>query len=107
MPEKLITLSKIDKASRIAPSAFWAIIWRASSSATIPSFSEIVFKNFLVSKTVIRLKSKIWHRDRIVGIILCFSVVANINIAWAGGSSKVFKKALKAAWDNIWTSSII
>ena len=31
-----------------------------------------------------------------VGIILCFSVVANIKMACAGGSSKVFKKALKA-----------
>ena len=27
---------------------------------------------------------------------LCFSVVANMNIAYLGGSSSVFKKALKA-----------
>jgi len=35
--------------------------------------------------------------DKIVGIILCFSVVASIKMACAGGSSKVFKKALNAA----------
>jgi hypothetical protein len=43
---------------------------------------------------VILLKSKIWHRDNIVGIILCFSV-AKINMACFGGSSNVFRKALK------------
>ena len=32
-----------------------------------------------------------------VGIILCFSVVAKIKIAWLGGSSNVLRKALKAA----------
>ena len=31
-----------------------------------------------------------------VGIIFCFSVVAKINLACLGGSSNVFKKALKA-----------
>jgi hypothetical protein len=31
-----------------------------------------------------------------VGIILCFSVVAKMKIAYDGGSSKVFKKALNA-----------
>ena len=35
------------------------------------------------------------------------SVVANINITWAGGSSNVFNKALKAEVDNIWTSSMM
>ena len=40
-------------------------------------------------------------------MILCFSVVANIKMACFGGSSRVFKKALKAADDNICTSSII
>ena len=42
-----------------------------------------------------------------VGIIFCFSVVANINMACCGGSSRVFKKALKAAELSICTSSII
>jgi hypothetical protein len=49
-----------------------------------------------MSLTVIREKSKIWHLDKIVGIILCFSVVAKIKIACFGGYSKVFKNALNA-----------
>ena len=106
-PEKLTTLSKIDKASRIAPSAFWAIMCRASSSALIPWFSAIYFKYSAASLTVILLKSNIWHLESIVGIILCFSVVASIKIACLGGSSNVLRKALKADWDNICTSSII
>ena len=40
-------------------------------------------------------------------MILCFSVVARIKIAWLGGSSNVFRKALKAADESICTSSII
>ena len=41
-----------------------------------------------------------------VGRILCFSVVARMNTACLGGSSKVFRKALKASLDNMWTSSM-
>src|SRR4030042_6736761 len=42
-----------------------------------------------------------------VGMILCFSVVARINTACAGGSSSVLRNALKACWDNMCTSSMI
>ena len=35
-----------------------------------------------------------------VGMILCFSVVARINLAYGGGSSRVLRKALKACCDN-------
>ena len=60
-----------------------------------------------MSGMLMRLKSKVWQRERIVGRILCFSVVASMNIACAGGSSSVFRKALKAAVESIWTSSIM
>ncbi len=83
------------------------MIWSASSSASIPCSLAMYFRYSLASLTVILLKSKIWQRDKMVGMILCFSVVAKIKIQCFGGSSKVFKKALKAAWDNMWTSSII
>src|SRR5436190_8517925 len=53
-----------------------------------------------------RLKLKTWQRERIVGMILCFSVVAKINLACFGGSSRVFRKALKAALLSMCTSSI-
>ena len=42
-----------------------------------------------------------------VGRILCFSVVANMKIACAGGSSRVFKNALNACEDSMCTSSMI
>ena len=52
-----------------------------------------------------RWKSKIWQRDKIVGRILCFSVVAKMNTACAGGSSSVFRSALNALAESMWTSS--
>ena len=54
-----------------------------------------------------RLKSYVWQRERIVGSILCFSVVASMKIACAGGSSRVLRKALNAADESICTSSMI
>jgi len=36
---------------------------------------------------------------------LRISVVAKMNLAWGGGSSSVFSRALKACVDSIWTSS--
>ena len=42
-----------------------------------------------------------------VGKILCFSVVAKIKMAYGGGSSNVFRNALKALALNICTSSTI
>ena len=42
-----------------------------------------------------------------VGIILCFSVVARMKITYDGGSSKVFRNALNAACESICTSSMI
>ena len=42
-----------------------------------------------------------------VGMILCFSVVARMKITYDGGSSKVLRKALKAAVESMCTSSMI
>jgi hypothetical protein len=36
-----------------------------------------------------------------VGRILCFSVVARMKMAYEGGSSKVFRKALKPAVESM------
>ena len=47
------------------------------------------------------------YLDKIVVGIFLTSVVAKINLTWGGGSSKVFNSPLKAAVDNIWTSSMI
>ena len=107
LSEKLTSLSKIDKESLKAPSDFSAIKNNASSSTFMFSLLATYLKFFTISSLLTLLKSKIWHRDKIVGIILCFSVVAKINLACGGGSSKVFKKALNADLDNICTSSIM
>ena len=61
-----------------------------------PSLSAITLRLRTISIMLMRLKSYIWQRDRIVGMTLCFSVVARMNMAYAGGSSRVFRKALKA-----------
>jgi hypothetical protein len=52
-------------------------------------------------------KSYCWQRDRIVSGILWYSVVAKMNFTRGGGSSSVFRSALKAPVDNMWTSSMI
>ena len=54
-----------------------------------------------------RLKLCLWQRDRIVAGTFCSSVVARINIRCAGGSSKIFSRALKAAMESICTSSMM
>ena len=52
-------------------------------------------------------KSKRWQRDKIVTGIFCTSVVAKMNLTWAGGSSSVFRRALKACLVSMWTSSMM
>ena len=55
----------------------------------------------------IRLKSNLWHLESMVAGILCTSVVANMKAACGGGSSSVFKSALKAAVESMCTSSMM
>ena len=42
-----------------------------------------------------------------IGSTFSGSVVANMNFAWSGGSSRVFKRALKASLVSMWTSSMM
>src|SRR5437868_981306 len=93
--------------SRMQPSLFWAINCRADASDRMDSFVQISCRKVTVSRVVMRLKSNIWQRDKMVGRILCFSVVAKMKIAWGGGSSSVFRKALKAEELSMCTSSMI
>ena len=101
------TWSKIDSASRMAPSALRAITLRAALSTVMFSCDATYPRWSTMSCMVIREKSYIWQRDRIVGIILCFSVVASMKITYDGGSSSVLRNALKAAGESICTSSTI
>ena len=95
------------RASRNAPSAS-----RERSSA--PSCFKSMFScpatyssRRAMSAGWMRLKANRWHRERMVAGTLCSSVVARMKIRWAGGSSRIFSRALKAAVDSMWTSSMM
>ena len=104
---KTMAWSNIESPSRADPSAARATIFNASSSASIFSAVKTLWKSLTKVSILIRCKSKRWQRDKIVTGTLRISVVAKINITWAGGSSRVFNKALNALLESIWTSSII
>ena len=53
-----------------------------------------------------RRKSNRWQRLRIVGSTRWGSVVASTNTTRGGGSSRVLSRALKAAVESMWHSSI-
>ena len=99
--------SKTESASLIAPSADLLISVKTSSSQDFPSSSVTLFKFSFISSMEILLKLYFWDLERIVVGIFCISVVASIKIKCLGGSSKIFKSALKAPLESIWTSSIM
>ena len=107
MPQNATHWSNRVRASRIAPSAFCAITWRESLSIFIPSAFAIFCRLPTIPSTEMRLKSYVWQRLRIVGSILCFSVVARMKMACAGGSSRVLRNALNAAEESMCTSSMM
>ena len=88
------------------PVACLAIRARASRSTLISSWEAIFSRRSAMVDRGIRRKSNLWHRERMVAGSFCGSVVARIKIACGGGSSRVLSKALKAAFESIWTSSI-
>ena len=59
------------------------------------------------SRAGIRRKSYCWQRERMVSGILWYSVVAKMNFTRGGGSSSVFRSALNAPVESMWTSSMI
>jgi len=65
------------------------------------SLSNIFAKCLTSPSTVTSLKSNLTHLDKIVCGSLWTSVVAKIKITYAGGSSKVFNRALKALSESI------
>ncbi len=61
----------------------------------------------MIVSRLINWKWNCWHLLLIVAGTFCVSVVAKINITYAGGSSIVLSNALKALVESICTSSII
>ena len=77
----------------------------ASSSASTFSAAQTLARCACSTGASTRRRSNRWQRDRIVTGTLRISVVANTNLAWGGGSSSVFRKALNAFSESMWTSS--
>jgi hypothetical protein len=99
--------SSIDWASRTEPSAARAISIRPSASTRAPSFSQIISRFLMIISGSTRLRSNRWVRDRMVTGTLRISVVAKMNLACGGGSSSVFRSALKAPVESMCTSSMM
>ena len=94
-------LSSKDNESLTEPSEIFTISLSASSEILPFSKSQIFFIYINNSSDLTLDKSNLWHLDRIVTGIFFSSVVAKINFKYSGGSSKVFKRALKACLLNI------
>ena len=94
-------LSRIDKASLIAPSESSAIRFKASSEYSILHSLQTFSKFLVMSGSEIFLKSNLWHLERIVAGNFCGSVVASINLTCFGGSSSVLSRALNAPGESI------
>ena len=72
-----------------------------------PSEVAILRRRAIWSSGSMRRRSNRWQRDRTVTGTLRISVVAKMNFTWAGGSSSVFNKALKAEVESMCTSSMM
>ena len=92
-----ITWSSSDWASRMPPSLASAMRSSAADSAVLPSCSTIHFRWRSMRGTGKRRTSNRWQRDSTVMGSFWGAVVAKIKTTCGGGSSSVFKNALKAA----------
>ena len=100
-----IAWSSSESASRTDPSAARTMAPSASSSTVTPSAAQTFARWACRVRASTRRRSNRWQRDRIVTGTLRISVVANTNFACGGGSSSVFRKALNAFSESMWTSS--
>ena len=79
----------------------------ASSAISICSLAVICFIRAISGPGSMRRRSKRWQRDSTVTGTLRTSVVAKMNFTCSGGSSSVFSRPLKAAFDSMCTSSMM
>ena len=93
--------------SRMLPSAARAIRLSAVSVTLMPSLPVIWLRRALMSANDMRLNGRCWQRLMTVRGIFRGSVVASTKTTCGGGSSRVFKRALKAEAESMWTSSMI
>ena len=78
-----------------------AINLKTESSMSSFNFTAAFFNAFSIARLEIVWKSNLWTRDFTVSGNLSGSVVAKIKIKCSGGSSKIFKSALKAELESM------
>ncbi len=103
----IVFCSRSVSASLSPPRATRAMSSSASFSALIFSSLQTNSRRVMISALVILRKSNLSVLDRIVSGTFSISVVARMNFTWFGGSSRVFRRALNAPVESIWTSSMI
>ena len=106
-PEIAEIWSRSDSASLKAPSDLEAMSLNASSEALMPDLPQTSLNLPEMRSMGILLKSYLWQREMIVAGILSDSVVAKTKMTCFGGSSMVLRRALKAPFESIWTSSMM
>ncbi len=79
----------------------------AAGSISAPSAAAMRASSAIMASGSIRRRSKRWQRDSTVTGTLRISVVAKMNFTCAGGSSSVFRSALNALVESMWTSSMM
>ena len=102
-----MTCSSEVSALRIPPSARYAMRSSASPSNSTSSATQMAPRRDTMASEEMRRKSKRWQREWMVSGTFCGSVVHKMNTTCDGGSSSVFKRALNAAVESMWTSSMM
>ena len=89
------------------PVASFAIQKSASESASIPISDAACSRRLLMVSSGMSWKLNCWQRLLMVAGTFWVSVVAKMNTTYSGGSSIVLRRALKALWLSMWTSSMM
>ena len=105
MGAEAMAWSMMERASRMEPSPASASRARADSSARTASAAAMERSWPRISASLTAWKLKCWQRERTVWGMSSGWVVAIMKMMWAGGSSRVLRRALKAASVIWWASS--
>ena len=101
------TWSSALRASRADPRPLRTAMLRASSSRSRWASSRTSRRSCSMVAAPSRRNSRCWVRLLMVAGTFCGSVVARMYTTCDGGSSSVLSSALAAAFDSMWTSSMM
>ena len=105
-PPSAIAWSVRLRASRMLPLAATARSLTAASSEEMFSAFRIFCSSPEISSTLKALSLNCMQRERMVTGSFSGSVVARMNFTYSGGSSRVFRRALKLLFESMCTSSM-